>query len=74
MISLSSCHLVHLSFHYLVLLGYTVFIFRLVIYIVVTLDAYMHVPVTQRITLLKPLGQLARHYNCEDICHAETRV
>ena len=53
MISLSSCHLVILSFHYLVLLGYTRVHFRLVIYIVVTLDVYIYVPVTQRITLLK---------------------
>ena len=57
MISLSSCHL---SFHYLVLLGYTRVHFRLVIYIVVTLDVYIYVPVTQRITLLKPLGQLRK--------------
>ena len=53
LVILSSCHLVILSFHYLVLLGYTRVHFRLVIYIVVTLDVYRYVPVTQRITFVK---------------------
>ena len=53
LVILSSCHLVILSFHYLVLLGYTGVHFRLVIYIVVTLDVYIYVPVTQRITFVK---------------------
>ena len=55
---LSSCHLVILSSCHLVIsLPCTIRIhrvhFRLVIYIVVTLDVYIYVPVTQRITFVK---------------------